>query len=398
MNKFKLNKDTSYLVAVSGGPDSMFMLNSLIEQELTNFVVCHVNYNFRKDSNNDFKIVKKFCEKYNLKLEFLNVDQDYSELKENFESWARKTRYDFFVKIGNKYGIKNILVAHNRNDFVETYLLQKERKNYAKYYGLNKVSKYKEMNIIRPMLNILKSEILHYLQQQEIEFAIDSTNTDIKYKRNEIRASLKEEDFASIENEIKIKNQELNKLNLEVDWYVNNNMSAEELVITKNFKDENLEFIQRCVYKWLEIIKKDHLVQNRSNKTVFEIAKNIKTSHKVFWSMNIENYCLVKDYENIFIIKADLTYPKSFEIKTKEDLYKIEEFINWLDIFNAIKKNKEKYPYVVTNDYTKYKFETYTLGKKTNRYFIDKKIRYKNRMLKAVVYSKRTKKILNNIK
>ncbi|AVN64039.1 tRNA lysidine(34) synthetase TilS [Mesoplasma florum] len=398
MERFKLNTTLSYLVAVSGGPDSMFMLNELIKMNIKEIVVCHVNYNFREDSWKDQKLVEDFCLKNNLKLEKLVINQDYSKLKENFESWARNIRYDFFVEISKKYNIQNVLIAHNRNDLVETFLLQQDRKGYVKHYGLNKTATYKEITIVRPMLNILKSEILKSLKEQNIVFVIDSTNEDKKYKRNKIRASLSESTFIDFEETIKKLNKKLETINLEVNWYVNNNMSADELKINKNLQDQDLEFIQRTIYKWLEVIRKDFVIQNRRNKTIFEIAKNIKVSEKVFWEINIGEYSIIKDYENLFIIETKAIQPKTILIKSKEDLYLSEEFINWLDLLNAIKKNKENYPYVITNDFLTYKLNTYTFGKKTNRYLIDKKIRYKNRMLKAVVYSTKTKKILNTIK
>ncbi|AVN59278.1 tRNA lysidine(34) synthetase TilS [Mesoplasma florum] len=398
MERFKLNTTLSYLVAVSGGPDSMFMLNELIKMNIKEIVVCHVNYNFREDSWKDQKLVEDFCLKNNLKLEKLVITQDYSKLKENFESWARNIRYDFFVEISKKYNIQNVLIAHNRNDLVETFLLQQDRKGYVKHYGLNKTSTYKEITIVRPMLNILKSEILKSLKEENITFVIDSTNEDKKYKRNKIRANLSESTFNDFEDTIKKLNKKLETINLEVNWYVNNNMSADELKINKNLQDQDLEFIQRTIYKWLEVIKKDFVIQNRRNKTIFEIAKNIKVSEKVFWEINIGEYSIIKDYENLFIIETKAIQPKTILIKSKEDLYLSEEFINWLDLLNAIKRNKENYPYVITNDFLTYKLNTYMFGKKTNRYLIDKKIRYKNRMLKAVVYSTKTKKILNTIK
>ncbi|ATI74319.1 tRNA lysidine(34) synthetase TilS [Mesoplasma florum] len=398
MERFKLNTTLSYLVAVSGGPDSMFMLNELIKMNIKEIVVCHVNYNFREDSWKDQKLVEDFCLKNNLKLEKLVINQDYSKLKENFESWARNIRYDFFVEISKKYNIQNVLIAHNRNDLVETFLLQQDRKGYVKHYGLNKTSTYKEITIVRPMLNILKSEILKSLKEENITFVIDSTNEDKKYKRNKIRANLSESTFNDFEETIKKLNKKLETINLEVNWYVNNNMSADELKINKNLQDQDLEFIQRTIYKWLEVIKKDFVIQNRRNKTIFEIAKNIKVSEKVFWEINIGEYSIIKDYENLFIIETKAIQPKTILIKSKEDLYLSEEFINWLDLLNAIKRNKENYPYVITNDFLTYKLNTYMFGKKTNRYLIDKKIRYKNRMLKAVVYSTKTKKILNTIK
>lgn len=137
MNNLNIDSTKKYLVAVSGGSDSIFLLNNILKKiDKKNIIVCHVNYNFRVDSNIDQKIVQDFCLEHNLKLEILNVNQNYLELKTNFESWARTLRYDFFNEIANKYNIFNLLVAHNLNDLIETYLLQKQRNNQVNYYGL----------------------------------------------------------------------------------------------------------------------------------------------------------------------------------------------------------------------------------------------------------------------
>lgn len=136
MNLSNINKFEKYLIAVSGGPDSVFLLCNVIKIiDPNNLVVCHVNYNFRSDSNIDQKIVSDLCKKFNLKLELLNIQKNYDLLKENFESWAREKRYDFFNKIAKKYNIYNLLVAHNLNDLIETYLLQLQRNNLVDYYG-----------------------------------------------------------------------------------------------------------------------------------------------------------------------------------------------------------------------------------------------------------------------
>ncbi|SYV96653.1 tRNA(Ile)-lysidine synthase, partial [Mycoplasma putrefaciens] len=88
MNDLSIDITKKYLVAVSGGADSIFMLDQLIKIiDNKNIVVCHVNYNYRSDSNFDQQLVTDFCKQNNLQLEVLNVKQNYSELKNNFESW-----------------------------------------------------------------------------------------------------------------------------------------------------------------------------------------------------------------------------------------------------------------------------------------------------------------------
>ncbi|AJM72212.1 tRNA lysidine(34) synthetase TilS [Mycoplasma yeatsii] len=398
MNNLNIDSTKKYLVAVSGGPDSIFLLSNILKNiDNKNIVVCHVNYNFRADSNIDQKIVQDFCLQHNLKLEILNVSQDYLELKTNFESWARTLRYDFFNEIANKYNIFNLLVAHNLNDLIETYLLQKQRNNEVNYYGLKNKSKYKDMTIYRIMLNIKKSYIINYLDTHNIKYAIDSTNSDIKYERNKIRSILNEDDFDTLLEEIKIKNDQLNDINKIVDKYLKNNLIDDELELNKELFSFKNNVIQRIIYNYFKAIKKEELLLNRSNKTIVEITKTLINSKKNYWKITLNEYSLIKDYDKLFLISNKLLEPKTLVINNLDDLINQTMFDN-IDQIEQIIFNQRDFSYIITNDYEKYKLETTIDNKKTNRYLIDRKIRYKSRILNPVVYNKDKKIILNKIK
>ncbi|MGL5590508.1 MAG: ATP-binding protein, partial [Metamycoplasmataceae bacterium] len=91
------NQNNKKLIAVSGGVDSMFLLNELKNE---NIVVAHVNYNLRDDVEIDFKIVNDFCKKNDLKLETYSINEKHNG---NFQKWAREKRYHFFKEIYDKY-------------------------------------------------------------------------------------------------------------------------------------------------------------------------------------------------------------------------------------------------------------------------------------------------------
>lgn len=398
MNNLNIDSTKKYLVAVSGGSDSIFLLNNILKKiDKKNIVVCHVNYNFRVDSNIDQKIVQDFCLEHNLKLEILNVNQNYLELKTNFESWARTLRYDFFNEIANKYNIFNLLVAHNLNDLIETYLLQKQRNNQVNYYGLKTQSKYKDMNIHRIMLDIKKSYILNYLDNHNIKYAIDSTNLDNKYERNKIRSTLNEDDFNTLLEEIKTKNQQLDKINKIVDKYLKNNLVNDELELNKDLFSLEHNVIQRIIYNYFKVIKKEELLLNRSNKTIVEITKTLVNSKKNFWKITLNEYSLIKDYDKLFLISNELLKPRTLIINNLDDLINQTMFEN-INQIEQIIFNQRDFSYIITNDYEKYKLETTIDNKKTNRYLIDRKIRYKSRILNPIVYNKDKKIILNKIK
>ena len=115
----KLNKK-KYIAAVSGGPDSMALLDQFKKVIVG---VCHVNYHKRVDSNYDTKLVKDYCKKHKIPLAIYDVNTKVykTSLQHNFQTLAREIRYEFFVKCGNKFKCKNLLIAHNLNDFLETF-------------------------------------------------------------------------------------------------------------------------------------------------------------------------------------------------------------------------------------------------------------------------------------
>lgn len=125
-NKFfplKKGVGNIYVVAVSGGPDSMFLLEQMRLLGYS-FVVCHVNYRKRLDSDYDERLVSDYCKKYNVKL-FVYYPTHFSS--GNFQASARKQRYDFFFRIATEIATNKIVIAHNFEDSLETYIMQKER-------------------------------------------------------------------------------------------------------------------------------------------------------------------------------------------------------------------------------------------------------------------------------
>lgn len=130
-----LAQNRLYIVAVSGGPDSMFLLDKM-RLEGFNLVVVHVNYKKRESSDCDKNLVRNYCQKYSLPCEvYQTKDSEYGSIS-NFQDKARQIRYDFFQDLADKYQTKYIVVAHHLNDHLETYLLQKKRKSLVEHWGL----------------------------------------------------------------------------------------------------------------------------------------------------------------------------------------------------------------------------------------------------------------------
>ena len=120
-----LSKEKKYLLACSGGPDSMALFKMLLNNNIS-FDVALVNYHKRKESVIEEESVRNYCLMHNI--EFYLLDTRILNVTGNFQSWARKVRYDFFSEIINKGGYDALLTAHQKDDLIETYIFQKRRK------------------------------------------------------------------------------------------------------------------------------------------------------------------------------------------------------------------------------------------------------------------------------
>lgn len=182
-------QEDGVVIGVSGGPDSMLLLYALNELKTKlNFkiYVAHVNHGIREEAGYDESLVKNFCEKNNIHFFLLHADvlSEAKKHKISTEECGRNIRYEFFNKVLEETRSKKIAVAHNLGDNAETMLL-----NLIRGAGLNGISgmKYVTGNIIRPMLDISKEDILEFLKEKKVEYAIDKTNFENDYTRNYIR-------------------------------------------------------------------------------------------------------------------------------------------------------------------------------------------------------------------
>ena len=116
---FKFNQNETYILACSFGPDSMALLHYCLSKNIT-LIVAHVNYHKRAESNQEQADLVAYCKEHKIKLEIL--DTSGLKVEGNFQNWARNLRYDFFKKVALKYNTKNILVAHQKDDLIESDL------------------------------------------------------------------------------------------------------------------------------------------------------------------------------------------------------------------------------------------------------------------------------------
>ena len=173
------------IVACSGGPDSMALLD-MERRQGHEIIVCHVNYKKRKSADRDEAYVKEYCQKYGILVHTLYPVYPGNV---NFQAWARDVRYDFFEEIARKEKIRQIYIAHQKDDVIETYFFQKRRNMLCDVYGLNSSSRRKEFELVRPLLAYEKHELEEYCHEHDVPYGVDESNLSNDYTRNQIRHS-----------------------------------------------------------------------------------------------------------------------------------------------------------------------------------------------------------------
>lgn len=183
------DKKKKYLLAVSGGVDSMAMLHFFHSKNF-NIVVAHCNFQLRgEDSNADELAVIDWCKTQDILCVTKKFDTQAIVLKEKkgIQEVARQLRYEFFNKVMKQYECDYLFTAHHQDDQVETVLFRFMRGTGIK--GLTGIPFWNQ-HIMRPMLHINKDEILHYAHSNNIPYREDSSNVKTDYSRNKIRLEI----------------------------------------------------------------------------------------------------------------------------------------------------------------------------------------------------------------
>ena len=184
-------ENPTLLVAVSGGMDSMCLLDILVRLNYK-VSIAHVNYNLRgEDSKMDKKLVEDFATEKELDCYCLNafLKEILSQSPKNLQAEARRIRYEFFSTLVEAKKIDYVLTAHHLNDQLETFIFNIGRN--AHFNELKGIAERRD-NIIRPLINVPKSLIKEYSQNHKIPYREDLSNADTKYTRNKIRHEIVE--------------------------------------------------------------------------------------------------------------------------------------------------------------------------------------------------------------
>ena len=295
------NNDT-IVVGFSGGPDSVFLVEMLKKlQYFFNFKIylVHINHLLRgEDADADENFSFEYAKKNNLEIfiKRIPVKEIAKEIGKTLEEVGREERYKFFSEIYEKVGANKIATAHNRDDQIETFLFRLIRGTSLQ--GLEGI-KIKNNNIIRPISEIYKKDILEYLNKNEIQYKIDKTNFENEFTRNSIRLDLipfieerynikfKDKIFSLIE-EIRENNQN-NSLSLSNYTDSENRIILEKIKFLSDFDKKNLFSL---------FLNQKNIEFNRNK--IDEINSLIKSNGTKKIDLD-KTYRIVKDYTHLYI-------------------------------------------------------------------------------------------------
>lgn len=168
-----------YVVAVSGGVDSMALLHALLQSPGLKLTVAHYDHGIRPDSWADMLLVQKTAKNYGLPFVFAGGQLG----TEASEALARQKRYEFLHTVRKSADAKAIVTAHHKDDVLETAII-----NLLRGTGRKGLASLKSTDIVkRPLLHATKRDILQYAVEHKLDWHEDSTNADTAYLRNHVR-------------------------------------------------------------------------------------------------------------------------------------------------------------------------------------------------------------------
>lgn len=302
---FELNTidfSKTFIVSVSGGLDSMVLLDTLYHEKL-NIAVVHFNHNIRQESIKEADMVSKYCMEKNIPFNYIELSFSDSS---NFQNKARTLRYNHLKKIAQRYKTPYILTAHHLDDLLETILMKLTRgSNLLGYSGMEMIATYDNFTYIRPFLYLTKDQLKDIAIKNNIPYMEDITNYQTNYTRNRYRLAI-----------IPIMKQENENLLTQAEQFskqVNNayHFIRNETIKYLNDKDE----IELKTFKKLDTALQEDIIcyllekyNLNINYRIIEKAIDVLLSKKPNQSLYLSsNYQLIKFY-NRALIKNKLEF------------------------------------------------------------------------------------------
>jgi tRNA(Ile)-lysidine synthase len=283
-----LDINENFIVAVSGGPDSLALaflakIYSIKKKLVAKFFI--VDHKLRPESTKEAKAVKQVLKRYLIHSEILTWKG--KKPVKNIQSLARNKRYELLLKKSDIFKINNILLGHHRDDLFENFFIRMLRGSGLKgLVSLNQKSKIGNKNLLRPLLDQKKEDLI-YLAQHIFGFYVeDPTNKDEKYLRIKVRKIISELKKDGLDKEkfyTMIKN--LRYSNSAIDYYVSENLQKnsfffkkkDKLILNEFFFHQPHEVIFRSLSESIKLVgKKYYSVRGKKlDKIINDIENDV---------------------------------------------------------------------------------------------------------------------------
>ncbi|MBF8457687.1 tRNA lysidine(34) synthetase TilS [Kaistella sp. G5-32] len=322
-------RQAKFLLAVSGGVDSMVLLD-LFESADLHFKVAHINYKLRgRDSDDDRKLVEGICKKNKIPFHLYEVSEKDNQPKNSIQDWARNLRYEFFRKIQEEEKIDFIVTAHHLNDQLETFII-----NLSKASGIKGLSGIpaNDNKILRPLLQYFKEELYAFAKDNNIQFREDLSNQKNDYLRNKIRNEVVPQLLETNKNFLENFGKSISYLNQTKDFVQEQILKIEKETISENdsYLTINKEsFFKQSEYIQFEILRKYGFSEEKEIRKIrkAEVGKifisneyRLNVDRETLILRKLENEDEEVDVEEIILElnnENELTFPEPIKSKIK---------------------------------------------------------------------------------
>ncbi len=264
-----LNIDENFIVAVSGGPDSLALtflskIYSIKKSLKPRYII--IDHKLRKNSTSEAQYVKKKLKKYLINIDILTWNG--LKPKKNIQSISRKKRYGLLNKKAKELQINNILLGHHKDDLFENFFIRLLRGSGLNgLVSLDRKTENDRINLFRPLLNFSKKDLIFISSFVFGSYVMDPSNNDDKFKRTKIRNFLKQlEDQGLDRNKFLLTIKNLKIANETIRFYVNDNLIENTIffykkklvILKKSFFNHSQEVIFRSFTEIIKLIGKKY--------------------------------------------------------------------------------------------------------------------------------------------
>ena len=304
----------SYVLAVSGGVDSMVLLEQFIQLQKKYpiiITVVHIHHHLRKESDEEEVMVREFCRKRNLSVDVYHWEEGSSQ-NSGIEEKARQFRYEKLKESQQKHHASYVVLAHHADDQAETVLMKLTRGSTLEgIAGMKPIRPFGEGYLIRPFLTVDKKALYEYASIHQILYSEDTTNQSVAYTRNRFRQEM-----------IPLFKKENPKFNQKIQEFTKTLQEQQELIgtITYQWMEQALVELPNG-WSWNKDsylkqpigLQKVILVEMSKKIGGLLSTKNVSDIHKAILSdtsqlsLNLpKGWIFQKRYQQLFLVKKEV--------------------------------------------------------------------------------------------